>query len=519
MEGAPVGNFKTTDSVPTNERSPYSLVDEGEKHFMVQNNETGQQRAIAKAELPDAWHENIRKFPKWETGETKLVQTESPAMSTTPVAGTPEAPVTNVEPVTVEPVVAAPVVVAPVKPSPFAADLSRFQADSMKAIQGAAAAQSTGLEQTAAVQADYEKSLAAESAHYLKTREDWEAKTAKMQEDVLATKIDPGRWWSQQTGAAGVGKRILAIIGMGLGGAIQARTGVNPMAQTLSELINKDIDAQKEDLGTKKTILNQYMQQYGNIDSAHRAAFIDMATMAQAQLAKIAATSQSEVVKQNANLAIANLTLQVGEKKHELATQQATLAAQAQLAGGNPDDAALMLLPKEIQERAVRLPDTVGKDGKPVRGKLMLANTSDDAKQVKEVQVAVQSLRTIMQKMAELQKKSGAEITNAYPEWMPGKGVFSSDAEDEAKALQQAAFTTFRALNAKSGRPGEYTDGALAKLFPNVTEADQGGVKKSLGQGSALIESMLNNEYASRLTSGGTSRAAETAQRVYKPGL
>ena len=194
--------------------------------------------------------------------------------------------------------------------------------------------------------------------------------------------------------------------------------------------------------------------------------------------------------------------------------QSAQFDALSRIDQGQMGDADLMRLPesmrKDFQGRMVRLPQTQDAKGNAVPGRIVFASTPDDAKEVKEVQTGVQQLRKVIEEMRQLKKASGAELSTG----LPG----STDAEDAADGLQQRAFTIFRSINAKSGRPGEYSDKALGKMFPIVTEWDQGGVEQALGQGEAMAESMLQSAYETRL-GGKTSTGNQEAFAGFKKGL
>jgi hypothetical protein len=289
---------------------------------------------------------------------------------------------------------------------------------------------------------------------------------------------------------------VLAFIGTVLGGGAQLRTGVNPAGQAIQNMINQDIEAQKESINTKKSLLQDYYRQFGNLDQAHRATFIDMATMAKTQLDQIAASTQSEIVRQNAALQSKQLGMDRDMKVAELAQmslqqeqQRALMGAVTQ--GGVPDE-AISALPKEMQERAVRMPN----------GTWGFAIDAGEAKNLREIQPEVQTLRGIIKEMSAAKKKSGGEITN----WIP---FVESDAETVAKALQERAKQTFRNIMTRAGRPGEFTDRALERLIPNVSMMDQDEAKEKLKQFAATVESVMSNAYGSKMMSASPAQARE----------
>lgn len=500
LEGVPVAN--------ENMNSLWSLVDEGKDHFMIQNNQTGQQQAVAKAATPEPLHEEIRALPKlnlspqtqavaqkeWSDTEPARQASEAPATEPPPVAGKEPAPA-------VQPVAAVP---PPIDPNlPWAMDLARFQKESSAALAGAAQAQSQGAANSAQINADLAQRMQAESDAYNQHRKELDDKTNALTQDVANTKIDPNHWWDQQTGASGFGKRVVAFLGMVLGGPMQLKTGVNPMQHALDKLINDDLDAQKENLNTKKGILGDYFKQYGNLDMAHRAAYVDMASMANAQLSKIAAETQSQVVKQNAQLAISQNNLQIAEKKHELAAQAAMMGAINRVGGGSPTGQDFNYLPKEYQERVVTLPN----------GKTTLANTKDDADALKKAQENIGTIKSIIDQMREHVK--GPSVRSALPDVL-GLGSVTETGE-KGENLQTQAMNELRGLG-QALRISEFTsDSFLKKMVPNVSQWKQDQVKNKIDSLDAYVTDKLNKVYANRTIGHNPDVAASKAN--VKKGL
>lgn len=502
---------------------PWSLVDEGENSFMIQNNETGKQQSIAKSHTPKPLQEEIRKLPKFTPDKTFEPDVKTGIAGPIEDEGTggmeefkdpqyglvpPTQPIEQPTPQVAEPVIQAASnaqqaqFIQPEDPfAKYADGLDRFKRGSQAAIMNAANIQAQGGRDQAAIQQDLVKRMQAETDAYNQSRKELDEKSQSLENEVKNTKIDPNRWWSQQTGAKGFGKRILAFMGMVLGGGAQLRTGVNPTSQALSNLINQDIDSQKENLQNKKSLLNDYYRKYGNLDAAHHATFVDMATMAKTQLDQIAANTQSNVVRENAKLQSLQLGFQIDEKKHELAAQAATQRALGMIQAGTPSDAVFGRLPKEYQERAVRLPD----------GKWAFANTSEDAKKIKEIQAPATQLSGIVDQMREYMAQPGAREVASLP-FMP----FDTKKSAEAESLRSQAMLKVREIG-DSLRLSEGTLKFLEKMIPNPASLQQEEAKKKLDLFSKYITNTLQSSYASRLSSSAPGIGAIQAAKTDKP--
>lgn len=117
-------------------------------------------------------------------------------------------------------------------------------------------------------------------------RDAFEWKNQKLAEQVANAKIDPQHYIHSM----GTGNKIIAAIAMALGGAGAAASGQKNLAhEVIQDAINKDIEAQKANLDTKKSLLSQNLAKYNDMRLAQQATFLQMQAMAQGQVAQIAA--------------------------------------------------------------------------------------------------------------------------------------------------------------------------------------------------------------------------------------
>jgi hypothetical protein len=508
----------------------YSLIDEGENHYMVQDNASGQQLAIAKDELSDNLKKQLVGLPKPPTSQEKSVVPEvAPEVTPTPVPMTtptqeqtklsPEVmtglqesaeptPVSEPQAPKLHPIVAAALsgqdVVIQKDPYNVAlSNLDSYQKKMSDLTMGIASAQANGQRDVVAKNTELLNALNQERQSYQQNWNDLTQKTDKLREDVANQKVDPSQFWKQKTGLAGFGSKVSAILGMVLGGVSQMKTGVNPAVQLIQKAIDENIDAQKANLDTKKGLLSDYYRQFGNLEAAHRATTLDMMNMFNAQIAQIGANTQSQTVKQQAAQANLELGRKIDELKGTMAAQKAQQDAINRLYSGEPGTPSeptgndIAMLPKEIQEKAVKLPN----------GKWAVAQTPKVAEDLRELQPEVENMRGIIKEMRSYQGDNPRELTSIIP-------FVESDKESRAKAMQERAKQTFRNIMTRAGRPGEFTDRAMEKLIPNPSALDQGEVTEKLDQLAAMIENTATNAYQSRLVGSQGS-----GSKKFKPGL
>lgn len=203
-----------------------------------------------------------------------------------------------------------------------------------------------------------------------KNLQDYQAKMEKLnahRQELLQAygsgEIDPNHY----IGSMGTGKRIATGIGLILGGLGGALTGQeNPALKMINLQIDRDIEAQKANLGKKKSLLEFNQQEYGNLRDAADATRIQMNDLVSHQLKVAAAKSMDPLAKARALQA-------VGKLEADNANMAATLTARNTVLSG-----------KGIDQIAPELKVTYGMPEGPAKTEAM--------KQLKDMQEAV-SLR------------------------------------------------------------------------------------------------------------------------------
>ncbi len=112
-----------------------------------------------------------------------------------------------------------------------------------------------------------------------------QAAADRLTNDIATSKIDPQAFWQNK----GTGQKIAATLGIILGGIGQAfGGGENQALKLINDAIEKDIDAQKANLGKKQGLLSAYVQKGHSIEEAARLARADQQDALAGQIAMVA---------------------------------------------------------------------------------------------------------------------------------------------------------------------------------------------------------------------------------------
>lgn len=313
----------------------------------------------------------------------------------------------------------------------------------------------------------------------------WEAKLAGWQkhgddlrQQILDQKIDPERYWKDANGDTNVGRKVKAALGLIIGGMGAGLTHQpNAALQVIQSAIERDVDAQKTELGKKTTLLGMHMQEGHTLMAARQMAIADMKDAAAAQLAMVSTKFVGDKAQASAQANIAALQRSAAMDRQQIAMQgfdaqfkkaqigieQARAGREAALfplqyegavlgrnmqrlsfealnqligrdgkvvpsqgsQGARIDPRMIPFLPKEHQERLVALPD----------GSYALARTSKAAEETQKAIEAEQVLRDKMQRYGALLAK--------HPH-----GVYGLDRSEKAaaEALHDSILTDINGL-------------------------------------------------------------------------
>lgn len=195
---------------------------------------------------------------------------------------------------------------------------------------------------------------------------------ATLQKDIATQKIDPNRIWSNAT----TGNRVMAGVSLLLGGLSQGLSGAktNPAMDVINNAIDRDIDAQKAELGKKQNLLSLNLAKYGRLDQAFQATKMQIMAVTQAQINQQAAKMGSKQALAAAQVATGQMDVQLAMLKNQLASAYAKDQMMNKPEGLTAKD--LMKLDQETRSRMVQLPN----------GNYMEAFNDKSAEEVKKAQ-------------------------------------------------------------------------------------------------------------------------------------
>ena len=140
-------------------------------------------------------------------------------------------------------------------------------------------------------------------------------------QSIMNHEIDPRRAWNNRSTES----KVLGIFGMLLSGVGAGMSGQENMAmKLLNKQIDDDIKSQETDLGRKKTLLDGYMKQYGNVQDASKAAKLDLMTMVDTRLKMFAAENKGPLAAAKAQQASSTLLMEKAKIAVELAGKMTT---------------------------------------------------------------------------------------------------------------------------------------------------------------------------------------------------
>lgn len=255
----------------------------------------------------------------------------------------------------------------------------------------------------------HQQQMAGLTAGLQKDYADNQARQDALSGDILNGKVEPNRLWHNM----GTGQKISAVIGMILGGIGAGMThGPNYAAQVIDKAIDRDMEAQKIDLGKKQSQLSYYLQRGHNLQSSYALAKADAMDRTAAQIqaaqgqfggqvAQASAQQAAGLVKQQASVLRQQgyaMTLQNQERQLNMAAQQYQMQVQRQLlkgvSGGGGWNRQMLEMPgmDKYRERAVDMPD----------GTIAFAKDKEEATKASESMATVARLKPKLQRYRQL---------------------------------------------------------------------------------------------------------------------
>ncbi len=226
--------------------------------------------------------------------------------------------------------------------------------------QGAAAEGALGIEQ-AKVLNDQAIQQRQAQTHYNETFAKLDSERKHLQDDIIQAHIDPAHYLGKMDTVQRVGTAIGLILG-GIGSGLTH--GDNQALKFLNSQIDRDIEAQKVNLGKKESLLSANMKEFGNLKDATEMTRLMMGDTVSTQLKAAAAKSQDPIAKARALAAAGEIEQKMAPMFQSFAMNRSMInAAEQDRQSGNGTTAQESMLPilrvinpekaKEIEGRLV----------------------------------------------------------------------------------------------------------------------------------------------------------------------
>lgn len=242
-----------------------------------------------------------------------------------------------------------------------------------------------GAEQAAMLQKNIDAKAAAQTAY----REQYDTLTKERQNfinDLQQNHINPEQYWTgnPRTGEGGHSKMASAV-GIILAG-FNPTNRPNAAIEMLKYQMDKNLEAQKENMGKRKTLLEANLRQFGNLKDATDMTRLMQNDIMQNELAMAAAKSASPIAKAAAQQAIGKLQMEAAPMFQQFAMRRAMM--QMAEGGGDPNSVSQMIAylrvsnPEAAKEMEARYVPGVGLAQIPVtaenREKILAHKTLDE---------------------------------------------------------------------------------------------------------------------------------------------
>ncbi len=178
-----------------------------------------------------------------------------------------------------------------------------------------AAQAQAGKEQAQAYAAQADQ-IAKQQAIYQEEHAKIDSEHKDLVDAITNQKIDPNRLYNNM----GTENKIVAAIAVALGGAGAGLIGQpNTALAVIQKSIDRDIEAQRMELGKKHTLLSENVRRYGDLNTATQMTQLQMNAMTQAKVAQSAARLGSAQAKAQEQFLLGNLGLEADQIKREVA--------------------------------------------------------------------------------------------------------------------------------------------------------------------------------------------------------
>lgn len=410
-------------------------------------------------------HQNLKRANEEYEKATKMAEggeVEAPSFAASignwfggqPTQSAPPIPMAPPQQPVQQPVENVPVVNQPAK---MPKELQGIYGEEQKAIKGQEAAQVMQSKGAEKAYDQYSQNIANTVNDMNQKKEDVMKEYQSNLNDYASGKIDPNRIWHNSS----TGQKVAASIGIILGGiGAGLSRGPNQALEVLNDQVNKDIEAQKLEMGKKQNLLSLNMQKYKNLQDAELKTKIDYATALQAQLAKVAAQSGSQQALASGHAMQAVLQ----EKIMNWSSQIGQANALKKLAGGDSNGVNMEALPPEARERTVTLPN----------GGVGLARTKEQATETNKALNVLNELDSAVGRAEKFSSDNGRTVgmhipvvgdigTSSYKEGMSIKHDIETSM-NKLQGLNRLTDTEMKKFEQMVSDPGAWNKETVSKL-------------------------------------------------------
>ena len=235
----------------------------------------------------------------------------------------------------------------------------------MQNIQGAYGQQEAGLrgqaEAEGALGAKEADAMAAQQSMQLQIKQDHEKQLNNLNDEITGAihdvdqgQIDPNHYINNKSDPAKVATAIGLVLG-GVGGGLTGQP--NAALQFLNNQIDRDVIAQRLNLGKKETVLGAYQKQMGNLNDATKMTWAFYNDLYTDDLRKQACLSRNPIAQAQAQQIIGEREQQKAQVLGPIAMQRA-LYSTMPVGPGRPSDSNQALRPDgPYQSKAARRRD------------------------------------------------------------------------------------------------------------------------------------------------------------------
>lgn len=392
-----------------------------------------------------------------------LQAAQMPLEQPQPVSTTPAAPMSSEQPIEPPSVPQGQPSMAPQQaPDPFGLKTKQGIMESAvsmgeKGLRG----QTTAEVELAKAQEDIAaKKLAAEKALQEKHSAEFQAIKAEYDsvlEDYKAGRLNPNQYMEEMD----TGSKILTAISVALGGMAQGfGVSENPGLAFLNRQIDRNIEAQKANLGKKQSLLSAYMQKFNNLEDATKMTRLInegyYASLMEQQIAKI----KQPLVKAQGMQKMAEYKMGLAEQMSALARKQALMQGAKEGIVG-PEMVINEIVPEKDKEAA--------------RKELSVVQGAQEAmRDVTRLFKEIEGIGPIMGNLPFTSSRTKMETTRAQiyssiRSNMKGQGALSDqEMEDSVKPLLPQAGHTVAQLNEKRAALLDFLSSKLAGATPTL---------------------------------------------------